>query len=50
MEKIADEMEPLVGAGYTHIRTTKKEAVVNPVGGGLSSSEALPISPDPRGH
>ena len=47
MEKIAEEIESLVGAGYTHIRTTKKEAVVNPIGGGsqtvkLSRSRQIP--------
>ena len=48
LEKIAEAMESLVGAGYTHIRTPKKEVVVNLIGGGLSNGEALPIAPNPR--
>ena len=33
MELIADKMEPLVVAGFTFIRATKKEVVANPLGG-----------------
>ena len=34
MELIADKLEPLIVAGFTFIRTTKKEVVANPLGGG----------------
>ena len=34
MELIAGKLEPLIVAGFTFIRTTKKEVVANPLGGG----------------
>ena len=34
MELIADKMEPLIVAGFTFIRTAKKETVASPLGGG----------------
>ena len=34
MELIADKLEPLIVASFAFIRTTKKEVVANPLGGG----------------
>ena len=34
MELIADQLEPLIVAGFTFIRTATKEVVANPLGGG----------------